>query len=359
MRLSFVPTTEPQEIRERLGRLLTPGSLLDDRLERRIARLKERFLSYAASYPLPLWAPGLEITPEMRSMTEALFPLADPRALFEEVLRRGCRFAPLLSGTYLESSASWLDLLQRLSPQLTCADPAPSLRRLAGGDTARTAFLFALMLPQHFGGGFDRYPRQLSWISMWMKRSRRADGIRVLDAACGSGEGTYQVAQLLLEAGMGLGSAVHGSTLEPIELFAGAHMYFPHASGREREYRNRAGSLLAPGANAPAMEFYLDRVDAPPAREPYDLVLCNGLLGGPLLHDPDELASAFAGLSARVAPGGLLLAADRFHAGWRQRVPDADLIALMRAHGLTPVEVPEGIAGKKADPPLPPGEGQG
>ncbi|WP_136524117.1 methyltransferase domain-containing protein [Geomonas ferrireducens] len=352
MRLSFVPTAEPHAIRERLGRLLTPGSLLDDRLERRISRLGGRFVSYAASYPLPLWAPGLEITPEMRGMTEALFPLAEPRTLFEKVLRRGCRFAPLLSGTYLESSASWLDLLQRLSPQLPCADPAPSLRRLACDDAARTAFLFALMLPQHFGGGFDRYPHQLSWISVWMKEKGacRADSIRVLDAACGSGEGTYQVAQLLLEAGMGKGSSVHGSTLEPIELFAGAHMYFPHAPERGREYRNRAGSLLGPGADAPALEFYLDRVDAPPSREPYDLVLCNGLLGGPLLHEPEELASAFAGLSARLAPGGLLLAADRFHAGWRQRVPEEDLIALMRIHGLTPVEVPEGIAGKKGDP---------
>lgn len=349
MRLSFVPTIEPDEIRERLGRLLTPGSLLDERLEKRIARLENRFQGYAASYPLPLWAPGLEITPEMRSLTEALFPLSEPRALFEHVLRRGCRFAPMLSGTYMESSPSWPDFLHRLSPQLPCADPAPSLRRLACDGAARSAFLFALMLPQHFGGGFDRYPRQLSWISSWMreKGSRRADGIRVLDAACGSGEGTYQVAQLLLEAGMGMGSAVHGSTLEPIELFAGAHMFFPHAPEREREYRNRAGSLLAPCANAPAMEFYLDRVGAPPSREPYDLVLCNGLLGGPLLHDPAELDSAFAGLSARVAPGGLLLAADRFHAGWRQRVPEEDLIALMQAHGLTPVDVPEGIAGKK------------
>lgn len=351
MRLSFTPTMDAMETAGRLGRLLVPGSLLDGRLERRIDRLASRFASYAVSYPLPLWAPGLALTPEMRSLTEALFPLATPRALFEEVLRRGCRFAPMLSGTYLESSASWLDLLQRLSPQLACADPAPSLRRLASDYAARTAFLFALMLPQHFGGGFDRYPRQLSWISVWMKErgACRADGIRVLDAACGSGEGTYQMAQLLLQAGMGKGSAVHGSTLEPIELFAGAHMYFPHAPEREREYRNRAGALLAPGANAPALEFYLDRVGAPPQRAPYDLVLCNGLLAGPLLHAPDELASAFAGLTARLAPGGLLLAADRFHAGWRQRVPEEDLITLMRAQGLTPVEVPEGIAGKKGN----------
>jgi hypothetical protein len=48
-------------------------------------------------------------------------------------------------------------------------------------------------------------------------------------------------------------------------------------------------------------------------------------------------------LAARLAPGGVLLAADRFHAGWRLRVPAAALSALMREHGLAPLEVPEGI----------------
>lgn len=352
MRLSFTPTIDAVKIRERLELLLVPGSILDDRLERRIGRLADRFASYAASYPLPLWAPGLALAPEMRSLTEALFPLAAPRAIFEEVLRRGCRFAPMLSATYLHSSASWPDFLQRLSPQLSCADPAPSLRRLARNGAERAAFLFALMLPQHFGGGFDRYPAQLSWLSKWIKEkgAHRTGGIRVLDAACGSGEGAYQAAQLLQEAGMGRASAVHGSTLEPIELFAGAHMYFPHAPERELDYRQRAGSLHAVGEAGPALEFYLDRVDTPPQREPYDLILCNGLLGGPLLHGPDELTAAFAGLSARLAPGGLLLAADRFHAGWRQRVTEADLVALMQVQGLTPVGVPEGIAGEKGSP---------
>lgn len=348
MQLTFTPTTEEAEIRERLERLLLPGSLLDPVLERRIGRLSRAFQSYAAGYPLPLWAPGLVLTNEMRGMTQALFPLDQTRAVFELVLRRACRFAPLLSGSYLYSSASWLDLLQRLWPQLEHADPTPALRRLAEDDQARTTFLFALMLPQHFGGGFDRYPEQSRWLARWL-RENAADlkgSARVLDAACGSGEGTYQTAQLLVDEGVGEGSTVHGSTLEPIELFAAAHLFFPHEREREREYRARVGPLPAP-TGGPALEFYLDRVDAMPQREGYHLVLCNGLLGGPLLHEPRQLADAFAGLAARLLPGGMLVAADRFHAGWRHRVPREILIAHMQAHGLTPAEVPEGIAGVK------------
>ena len=323
MQLSFTPTPDREEARLRLERLLLPGSLLDASLAARIDRLARAFESFASSYPLPLWAPGLVTDNEMRGLSEALFPMDGVRPLLDRLLRRACRFEPFLSGSYLHSSATWLDLLQRL--------------------------LFSLMLPHHFGGGFDRYPQQSLWLSSRL-RERRDEfpgGIRVLDSACGSGEGTYQVAGVIAGAGLGgKGSEVHGSTLEQIELFAAAHMFFPHDRDREEEYRSRVEPLFS-RPDAPRMEFYLDQVGSAPAREPYHLVLCNGLLGGPLMHAPDQLACAFAGLAARLAPGGVLVAADRFHAGWRLRVPVGTLTALMRQHGLTPIEMPEGVAGQK------------
>jgi len=294
MQLSFTPTPDREEARLRLERLLVPGSLLDPSLAGRIDRLARAFASFVSSYPLPLWAPGL--------VTD--------------------------------------------NPS---ANPATLLLELARDHEARTRFLFSLMLPHHFGGGFDRYPQQSLWLSSWLRErmGRFPGGIRVLDSACGSGEGTYQVAGLVAAAGPGgRGSEVHGSTLEQIELFAAAHMFFPHDLDREGEYRSRVEPLLS-RPDAPRMEFYLDRVGSAPAREPYHLVLCNGLLGGPLMHDPGQLACAFAGLAARLAPGGVLAAADRFHAGWRLRVPVGTLTALMWQHGLTPLEVPEGVAGQK------------
>lgn len=349
MRLTFLPTLEHHEIRRRLDRLLVAGPLDDASLMRRIDRLARSFADYAGSYPLPFWAPGLILTPEMRGLTEALFPMAQVRRIFELLLKNSCRFTPLLDASYLYSSASWLDFLQRHRPQLREADPAATLRLLARDGEARLSFLGALLLPHHYGGSFDRYPQQSQWLEGWLKENAGRIGgrVRALDSACGSGEGTYGLAESIRSAGLdGTGSLVHGSTLEPIELFAGAHAFFPHDAARTREYRERVAPLLAPDSRV-ALEFFLEDVGAAAQANAYDVILCNGLLGGPLLHEPGELARAIRSLAGRLAPGGVLLAADRFHAGWRLKVPAQELRALLRAQGLEPLEVPEGVAGKR------------
>jgi len=341
---------DPAETRQRLDRLLVSDPLQSPQLTRRIERLAADFRSYADCYPLPLWAPGLELTGEMRGLTEALFPMSRVRAVFTFLLASGCRFPPLLEGTYLGSSASWLDLLHRFRPQICHADPATTLRELAGDPEKRMRFLFALLLPHHFGGTFDRYPGQSQWLAEWLRGSvsRFGGRLRTLDSACGSGEGAYGLAELVGEAGFkGKDCVVHGSTLEPIELFAAAHAYFPHDPERAAEYRNRVAPLLT-GEDAVTMEFYLDKVGTVGGAGNYQLILCNGLLGGPLLHDPAELERAIGALAARLAPGGVLLAADRFHAGWRLRVPADKLRSLMQEHGLVPLEIGEGVGGRKA-----------
>lgn len=348
---SFTPTLDKQAALRRLDRLLVPGSVADPHLSARIDRIARAFQGYAACYPLPLWAPGLAVSQEMRGLTEALFPVSEVRAVFDLLLGRGCRFPPLLSGSYLHGALSWLDLLGKLRPQLLHADPAATLRELARDAEKRRSFLFALLLPRHFGGAFDRYPLQSQWLASWLKEhaGRLSGEMRALDSACGSGEGTYGLAELLDAAGYaGERCVVHGSTLEPIELFAAAHAFFPHDQDRERDYRSRVAPLLA-RADRVEMEFYLDRVGCATGRKGYHLILCNGLLGGPLMHEPGELSGAVRALASRLAPGGVFLAADRFHAGWRLRVPAAALSAMMREHGLTPLQVPEGIAAVKAD----------
>jgi chemotaxis methyl-accepting protein methylase len=354
MDLSFAPTLDKPEAESRLDRLLVSGSILDAKIAQTISHLDRAFQRYAACYPLPLWAPGLVVSNEMRGWTEALFPMAQVAVAFDLVLERGCRFTPLLGWTYLHSSASWLDLLQKFRPQLTRANPATTLRELALDSHERRRFLFALLLPHHFGGAFDRYPQQSLWLEDWLKGSvARLNGkIRALDSACGSGEGTYGLAELVGVAGFeGKNCVVHGSTLEQIELFAAAHVFFPHDLERENEYRLRVAPLLTQ-PDGIAMEFYLDEVGSvevgtEKSRGEYDVILCNGLLGGPLMHEPGELSRAIHALASRLAPGGVLLAADRFHAGWRLRVPAASLITMLQAHGLNPLQVPEGIAAQR------------
>ncbi|MCM0080701.1 chemotaxis protein CheR [Geomonas sp. Red32] len=371
MELRYRPTLDRDEIERRLGALLVPGPLDSPALFRRIERLGEEFRRFAASFPLPMWAPGLLVTGEMRAMWEAYFPVGEVARLFAAVLGRGCRFAPLFSATYLATSPSWPDLLARLAdhdPILTLslplkgrvplaslpdvsprrADPAATLVALARDEYARRELLFTLFLPRHFGGSFDRYPGQTAWVTDWLReeRGRLGGSVRALDSACGSGEGSYCLAEAVLNAGCRPEtSLVTASTLEQFELFAGAHAFLPHDPQREREYRARVAPILE--ESGLVMEFKLEEVGALADQGAYDVVVCNGLLGGPLLHEQRELAQAVHALAARVAPGGVLLAADRFHAGWRRLVPWEMLKGLLVREGLELLEIPEGIGGRR------------
>ncbi|HEY5976059.1 MAG TPA: chemotaxis protein CheR, partial [Geobacteraceae bacterium] len=138
---------------------------------------------------------------------------------------------------------------------------------------------------------------------------------------------------------------VVGTTVDPLELVAAAHGCFPHDPGREREFR----AAVAPFEHLLgklAMEFRQEDICRGAGDgEAYDVVLCNGLLGGPLLHEPAMLASAVAGLVARLRPGGVFLAADRFHAGWKRQVSTDDMVQLLKSLAVQPVVVGEGVGG--------------
>jgi hypothetical protein len=76
----------------------------------------------------------------------------------------------------------------------------------------------------------------------------------------------------------------------------------------------------------------------------YDAVVCNGLIGGPLLNDKAMVRKVIRGLVERVGKGGLFLAADRFHAGWRKSVPIGLIRAEVESAGLVIVDAGEGVA---------------
>jgi 2-polyprenyl-3-methyl-5-hydroxy-6-metoxy-1,4-benzoquinol methylase len=77
----------------------------------------------------------------------------------------------------------------------------------------------------------------------------------------------------------------------------------------------------------------------------YDVVICNGLLGGPLLNEHEALDTAVNSLVQRVKKEGILLAADRFHAGWRRVIPSSELKRLFVRSGLSLIDLPEGVGG--------------
>lgn len=325
-----------------LASLLVPGDIMDRRLGACCNRLQQRFDLFSATCPVPQWDEGLVITPEIRCQTEIYLPLAEIQAAFCHLLSRACCYAPFLPAVPIFSALSWVDALERIRPAVISFNPARTIADIAGDQTLRRQFLAALFVPARYGGGFDRYPLQKKFLQGWLAERNQLE-IAVLDAACGSGEGVYELAAMVAAAGFRAGSTVvHGCTVEPLELAAAAHGWFPHDPGRELAAEGAiAGALQMRGAVE--IEFFREDVCAPAEIEVrYDLVVCNGLLGGPLLHEEKALEVAVSGLAKRVKKGGLLLAADRFHDGWRRIVPRAKLESLFVKNGLRCLDLAEG-----------------
>lgn len=357
---TYRPAISPKALENAVGRLLVPGHLDDRELVRRIDRIGERFGAYAATYPYGLWAPGLCITQPMRAMTELYLPMSEIRRALQRLYAASLIQAPAGASPPLHGWASWLDLAESLQPLVSQADPAALLRSAMADAELRIRLLFALSLPKRYGGGFDRYPGQSAYLREWLAHNmqRFPGGISCLDAACGSGEGTYELAMLLTESGLGPREMrVYGATLEPLELFAAAHAWFPHDPVRQAAYRQRIGHLFESGIAA-RIRFLAEDIVRPGNGGRYEVILCNGLLGGPMFNDRRALARTILQLSERLSEGGVLLAADRFHAGWKARIPHALLAEFMAGAGLAVLEVAEGVAGTRTGSVSPPTRGR-
>lgn len=344
----FHPVTNPDETRTALRRLLVQGPLDDHDLRRRIARLDGRFRAYAAAVPFGLWGEGLVITAEMRSSTDLLLPLAEVRRAFRRLLRLSLSTASSLDGTPLETAASWPDCLERLDPPFRERNPARLLARLAADGELRARFLFSLFVPRRHGASPDRYPAQGDVLRQWLQTEglRRGKPLRCLDAACGAGEGTYGLARLVLEAGFTPDSfSIVGSSRDPLEIFAATHGFFPHDPARQQACRLLREELRAAGALG-CLRFITEELEEPSSSpETFDVILCNGILGGPFLHGRQELERAVAKLAGRLAAGGIILAADRFHGGWKRIAPSGMLGEVLAGQGLSVTVAGEGIAG--------------
>lgn len=348
-RLHYIPTLDEVEIDKRLERLLVHGSIDDRDLESRVARLAERFRIYACCAPHGLWVPGLALTHEMRGIAELYLPLNEIRRACDRLFSLSLRCSPFLPASVLHTATSWLDALHRLQPLVREANPARLMHRLMADGDFRHRFLFSLFLPRRYGGSFERYPAQSVFLRGWLAVYRPKGSVRCLDAACGSGEGCYELAMLLRDTGSPPESfEVHGATVEPLELFAAAHGWFPHDPGRQTAYRHRIGRLFRDGTAERVMLYREDLTEGNlSAGEAYDVIICNGLLGGPLLNEREKLVGTIGRLCARLKPGGIMLAANRFHGGWQRATPTDALGKMLAENGLTLRACGEGIAGVK------------
>jgi len=358
---SLTPTLDAGAASANLGKLLDTD--IDAKLFRgAIRHLHTSFDIYAATCPVPFIAPSLIVAPEMRRQSELYLPIADISRIFNRLYRHALTWQPVLSSTPFHIAPSWADLFVALPPRLQfSANPARLMEALLADQELLTEFLFASFMPRRFYGGFGRYPLQVDFIREWLGTTWQScgdKGLRCLDAACGSGEDSYSLANLLMESGFAAGEIqIEGWTLEPLEVWSAAHQIFPHDQRREAAFRRETTRLFERGYQA-GIRFRCADLTEISHNSPlsageandvgqFDLILCNGLLGGPIINETEHLARVVSNLASFLAPGGILLAADSFHSGWKSKCRDADLEALFTQMGLKSLDAGEGVGGLK------------
>ena len=344
-------------------------ALLADELDAKTFRsyinsLNRRFDIYASTCPEPLIAPGLIVTTETRIQSELYLPIADITAAFYRLYAAALTYPPILSSTPFHHSMSWADTFVEMPPFLQfSANPALLLDKLLTERETLQEFLFWSFLPRRFYGSLGRYPVQQNFVGEWLITVGKRP-LHCLDAACGTGEETYALALLLSEQGFAPEQiCIKGWTLEPLEVWVAAHIRFPHDLRREALLRDVATALFQRGYDRSISFCCRDILTIPSATESpmemcgsavidknrFDLILCNGLLGGPIIHDKKTVNQAVGNLAKLLAPGGILLAADHFHGGWKQKCPQGELRAFLEHNGLKYVETGEGVGGLKPD----------
>lgn len=346
MGLSFSPTVEPEKLQSRLRAILVTDSIKDPDLERRLARLELQYRIYAATCPVSLWAPNLVLTGELVNQAERYLPVAGIASTFRRFSRLAMTGPASPDPLVFHDAAGWLLVLEKLGWPVADANPAGLLRPLLTDLERRVRLLFSLYLPEQHGGGFNRYPDQLHALRVWFGGLNGKGMVRCLDAACGTGEGTWDLAEAFIVKGFPLENVtITGLTLGTLELFAAAHAFFPHDPERQHAYREKIVPLLATGIEERMLFRQADLRAVNGMGESYSVILCNGLLGGPMLHDRESVGKVVKRLAASLEPGGILMAADRFHAGWRKIFSREQLAGLFVRCGLRLVDGGEGVAG--------------
>lgn len=345
---SLTPSRDSGEGRIRFGHLVS------DRIDAgffrsAIRRFDRRFAVYAQSCPQPLPAPGLVITPEIRCQCERYLPLNEITPAFNHLYRTALNYPPILSSTPFHNALSWADVFSLLPPQFQfSANPARLLEKLLTDRNVLHDFLFASFLPRRFYGNSDRYPLQRAYVRKWLNE-RETRSLNCLDAACGIGEETFAMAKVLRENGYQPKNVrIEGWTLEPLEVWCAAHGRFPSDRRRDDVLRSETADLFEHGY-ATSMTFRCANLlePCPAGRHSFNLILCNGLLGGPLLCCQDDLQRVVNGLCDLLTPGGLLLAADNFHGGWKRRWSPERVREMFERQGLTSCVAGEGIGASR------------
>ena len=251
-------------------------------------RWEERLENWRRFAAPPWWARDLIITPELRASYEMWLPvrefLHDLKAIGRAWLTYEAFFPlPFRHEIYLSLPDLWAALPPSLEGKI-CFSPQELL-----------AFFCALADPPRFGTICGRYNDELAII-----KSLARPNMRVLDVACGVGLNTLEIASAS-------GAETIGITSEWLEVWMATHRRLPHDPLREKDMQRFPRDLNVRYQQGRAERFAFEK--------PFDLIICNGLVGGRFFHDEMQYTAFLSSCRNALVPDGKILLANHFHEG--------------------------------------------
>ena len=259
-------------------------------LARHNKRWEARLANWRHYAAPPWWARDIIITPELRANYEMWLPIREFLHDLKDIGRvwlpdEECLPLPLRHKTYLSLPDLWAALPPSLDGKL-CFSPQELL-----------AFFCALADPPRFGVVCGRYNDELALI-----KSLARPNMRVLDIACGVGLNTLEIAVVS-------GAETIGLTTEWLEVWMATQRRLPHDPTREQDMQCFPCDLN--------VRFQQGRAECFAFEKPFDLIVCNGLIGGRFFHDEAQYTAFLDSCRNALAVGGSILLANHFHDGSR------------------------------------------
>ena len=133
--------------------------------------------------------------------------------------------------------------------------------------------------------------------------------LTVRDFACGTGQGTYELAACLVE--LSLDFKIEGLTLEKIDVWMAKEKMTPHLDEQSYFYP------IIEKQNC--LEFHVVDILNDSIREAVDLIIINGLIAGPVIQTDDAFIKIWNRLNSELKAGGIGLISDKFHDGFNKQ----------------------------------------
>ena len=247
--------------------------------------------------------------PEAHGWIDSHLPVATLRdevhgqllSLFGEELRE---LGVDLDAGALGQAKSWLEVRDWLPSAKRCAVPSTWVAELSDPTVAHDR-CFELFASPVLGAGLGRYPDAVTDL---VARTRGQRTLRLWDAGCATGEGTWELALALATDGVEVEAL--GSTPWPLERLMAEARHRPHEPTASEALQAHLDAH--PGQLERVSMHFADGDLRSPAEAPerYDVVICHGVLGRAL--SGKDASRALERLASAVVPGGLLSITDRF-----------------------------------------------